>query len=213
LTKDAEEPPPFDCHSPLMSLPHALGTTPDTIPADIPYLEAPPERRTLWRERLGCAHRLRVGLAWSGSTEHENDRHRSLPLRELEALLAVPAEFQSVQMQYRPDDLAWLERSPVVIRHECELQDFADTAALLSELDLLISVDTSVAHLAGALGRPVWLMIPHSPDFRWLLDRSDSPWYPTATLLRQPQPAHWAPVIAAVAERLCNQVSGRGDSV
>jgi hypothetical protein len=194
--------PPFEVHCPLMSLPLAFGTRVDTIPGRVPYLAALPERLLKWRTRLPYAATPRIGLVWSGSSLHPNDRDRSLALERLGALLDVPGvSFVSLQRDYRDHDrAALLHRS--IERIDDALADFADTAAAIEQCDLVISVDTSVAHLAGALGKPFWLLLPFVPDWRWLLGRADSPWYPTARLFRQPRLGDWESVIADVARAL-----------
>jgi ADP-heptose:LPS heptosyltransferase len=186
-----------------MSLALALGSTLDTIPADIPYLFAPADRLAKWRDRLGEARSLRVGIAWAGSAAHRNDRNRSIALQRLAALLSTPGiEFVSIQSEITPADAAMLRRHADMVHIGSDLRDFADTAAVISLLDLIVSVDTSVVHLAGALGKPVWVLLPFAPDFRWLLDREDSPWYPTARLFRQPRFGDWDSVLARVRHEL-----------
>lgn len=197
-----QEIPRFDVQCPMMSLPLAFGTGLDTIPAEVPYLHADPERQRRWRERLGAKTSPRVGLVWSGSEEHGNDRNRSIGLETLRPLFDLPIEFHSLQKEYRQADRELLGRLPQIRDHHRELEDLSDTAALIGELDLVISVDTSVAHLAGALGGKVWVLLPFVPDFRWLLDRSDSPWYPTATLFRQRRAGDWDDVIRQVRGEL-----------
>jgi hypothetical protein len=183
-----------------MSLPLVFGTTLETIPAQVPCLSADAAKVAEWRERLGPARGRRIGLAWSGNPEHKNDRNRSIPLETLAPLLKVEAEFIGVQKEVRPSDQAALEAHGIKHYGE-ELQDFEDTAALLMNMDLVITVDTAIAHLAGALGRPVWILLPYAPDWRWLLGREDSPWYPTARLFRQPALGDWAvPVQRIIAE-------------
>ncbi len=201
--------PDFDLQCPMLSLPLACGTTLATIPADIPYLAPPPERVAAWRRRLGRrprhrhGQRRRIGVAWSGSPLHSNDRHRSMPLARLELLLnRSDCELHVAQTQIRPADRAVLDGLPRVIDHSAALADFADTAALLSLMDLVISVDTSVAHLAGALARPTWVLLPFSAEWRWLIARADSPWYPTMRLFREPAPGDWDAVLAAVMRAL-----------
>jgi tetratricopeptide (TPR) repeat protein len=200
--------PPFDLQCPLLSLPLAFGTRLETIPAPIPYLSVPEDRREPWAARLGPRQRPRIGLAWSGAPNHLADRERSLPLRLLAPLLQLDAEFHSLQKLIRAEDEPALAGLPQLVRHEAELRDFADTAALTAAMDLVITVDTSVAHLAGALGKPLWLLLQHAPDFRWMLQRPDSPWYPTARLFRQDHPGDWEAVIAAVAAQLADGFQG-----
>ena len=203
--------PSFDLHVPTCSLPLAFGTRLDTIPADIPYLPAPPQSRVqAWEkrleDRLGPRRRFRVGLVWSGRPTHVNDHNRSIPLAMLSRILDVDAAFVSLQKDPRPSDKAALDRTGIVDLTS-DLTDFAETAALVSCLDLVISVDTSVVHLAGALGRPVWTLLPHVPDWRWLLDRDDSPWYPTMRLFRQTVSRDWADVIDRVRAELVGLVA------
>jgi ADP-heptose:LPS heptosyltransferase len=177
--------PPFDTYCPMLSLPLAFGTRLETIPAEIPYLPQPAAAAVqAWDERLAPRDRLRVGLVWAGNPNHAQDLKRSIPLRLLSRILDVDVTFVSLQKDPRADDKSILEKTDIVDL-TAQLSDFNETAALLCCLDLVITVDTSVAHLAGALGRSVWLLLPYAPDYRWLLDRDDSPWYPTLRLFRQ----------------------------
>jgi tetratricopeptide (TPR) repeat protein len=195
--------PNFDLHCPLMSLPLALGTTLDCIPAEVPYLNVPADRLARWCDRLGDKRCLRVGIAWAGSALHKNDHQRSIALERFAALLATPdIEFVSLQKEMVAADASALSGRANVIQIGDELDDFADTAAVISLMDLVITADTSIAHLAGALARPVWVLVPFAPDFRWLLNREDSPWYPTARLFRQPRPGDWKSVIGRVQDDL-----------
>jgi tetratricopeptide (TPR) repeat protein len=193
--------PPFDYQCPLMSLPAALHTTLATIPA-APYLVADPVQAEAWRDRLGTRSRPRVGLAWSGNSSHVNDRKRSIALAQVVPLVSGKLHFISLQKEVRVSDQATLDQHPEIFDPRDQLGDFADMAALISELDLVITVDTAVAHLAGALGKPVWLLLPAIPDWRWLLERDDSPWYASARLFRQPAPLDWDSVIAHVSQAL-----------
>lgn len=192
----------FDAHTALMSLPLALKTRLDTVPSDVPYLKVPEAARSAWDGRLGPSSRRRVGLSWSGNPEHRNDKNRSIPFAALQPLLDADVEFHSLQKDYRPADLEALKADGRVQDHSSELESFADTAALIDRMDLVIAVDTSTAHLAGALGKPLTVMLPFSPDFRWGLGRPDTPWYPTARLLRQARAGDWGPVIAEAAAAL-----------
>ena len=202
---DGDRPvPQFDLHCPLMSLPLAFKTRIDVIPAQVPYLSADAVRRQRWRERLGNKRRPRIGLVWSGNPRHRNDQQRSLPLHLLAPLLTLDFEFHALYSTVREEDRTALERWPQLIRHEHDLADFADTAALIAELDRVISADTAVAHLAGAMGAPVWILLPFVPDFRWLTGRSDSPWYPTARLFRQHRRGDWPGVVEEVRRALLN---------
>jgi Tfp pilus assembly protein PilF len=202
--------PGHAAHCRLSSVPHLVHTTLDTIPADVPYLHADPARIGVWRRRLDAMlphGARRIGLAWSGRPTHPNDRRRSIPLARL-APLAAPggASFVSLQKPMPPADLPAVAQLPGLADLSAELADFGETAALIANLDLVITVDTAIAHLAGAMARPVWIMLPKASDWRWLVDRSDSPWYPTARLFRQITPGAWDPVIAAIAAALAQDV-------
>ncbi len=200
---EGEPLPAFDVQCPLMSLPLALQTTLASIPDEVPYLAAPEPARMVWRARLGAGTRRRIGLAWSGSAGHTSAmRQRSLPFHELRPLLAVEADFCSVQKEYREGDLALLAADGRIRDFSAQLADFADTAGLIAQLDLVISVDTAVAHLAGAMGKPVWLLLPFVADYRWMRARADSPWYPTLRLFRQQAFGDWAAVIGEVSAAL-----------
>ena len=204
------ELPAFDMYCPIGSLPLAFATKLETIPAEVPYLPAPDAARVqAWQARLGSRDRLRVGLVWSGNPDHKNDHNRSVPLGILSELFDLDAAFVSLQKDPSADDRALLSRSEV-IDLTAELGDFAETSALMSCLDLVISVDTSVAHLAGALGRPVWTLLPFTPDYRWMLERDDSPWYPTMRLFRQDARRSYAEVIARVRGELEAMIAARG---
>ncbi|WP_448562212.1 tetratricopeptide repeat protein [Trichothermofontia sp.] len=193
----------FDICAPLLSLPRLLGTTLETIPATVPYLHAPPDSPLQLKAPRGT--RLKVGLVWAGSPEHPNDAQRSCGLRVLWPLLALAdIAFYSLQVGAPALELAEL---PEVYRARVtdlspQLTDFWETAAAIKQLDLVITVDTSVAHLAGALAKPVWVLLSYLPDWRWLIDREDSPWYPTARLFRQPHPGNWEQVITQVSVAL-----------
>jgi len=197
--------PHFDCHCPLLSLPLALGTQLASIPAQPSYLNADPAKIAAWGTRLHRPGKILVGLAWSGNPAHAGDRHRSIPLAQLAPLFSAPGsagvQFVSVQNEVRDADRAALAQFGI-IDLAAELHDLADTAAVLASVDRVISVDTVAVHLAGAMGRPTTLMLPYRPDFRWLLERADSPWYPTLRLIRQPQRGDWSQAIAQVAAAL-----------
>jgi len=196
--------PDFDFHCPLLSLPLAFGTQVHNIPQG-PYLWAPSEHVHKWRGRLLHLKRPAVGLVWSGGATHGNDRNRSIPLKRLSPLFREEnIGLVSLQRELRNEDAGILDCHPQIQMLGGELMDFCDTAAVISLLDLVITVDTSVAHLAGALGAPTWILVPAVPDFRWMLERTDSPWYPTARLFRQPSPGDWDSVI----EHLCAELRG-----
>jgi tetratricopeptide (TPR) repeat protein len=203
LTKGPGQPlPQFDFYCPITSLPLAFGTRVDTIPAYDSYLTVEPARLRAWRERLGPSDKLRVGVVWSGNAKHVNDANRSLPLQELAGLFELDAEFHCLQKEFRRGDFHRLRSYSNVRTWDALLGDFMDTAALASAMDVIVSVDTSVAHLAAAIGKPTWVLLPFVPDFRWLLDRGDSPWYPSVRLFRQPTGKDWTTVIAAVRDTL-----------
>ena len=190
--------PNFDMHCPLLSLPLALATRLNTVPASVPYLKASPHHVNRWASRLGPRNKPRIGLVWSGEQTHANDLNRSFPLTLLLPLLDLDALFVSLQKDLRPDDANILVSRSDLRHFGDDLKSFADTAALLASLDLVVSIDTSVVHLAGALAKPIWVMLPFTPDWRWLLDRTDSPWYPTARLFRQDESGAWPAVIEHV---------------
>ncbi|MBP2232621.1 Flp pilus assembly protein TadD [Azospirillum agricola] len=201
---------PFTRHVPLMSLPERFGTRLETIPDTTPYLFAEPTRKALWARRLDAAAGLRrkVGIAWKGRPLHARDRERSIPAAVLAPLLTV-ADTQFFAVQKHESGTA--DTPTGVIPLDGLLHDFSETAAVVANLDLVITVDTSVAHLAGAMGVPVWVMLPFSPDWRWLLDRDDSPWYPTMTLFRQRRAGDWDGVVAEIAH--CLSDTGRHTSI
>lgn len=269
LVEQGQALPDFDCHCPLLSLPLALGTTLDTIPADVPYLFADPQRSAVWRERIAAAMHerhadgdLRVGLVWAGGHRphvpelRKNDARRSMSLEQLHALFDVdgvqyfslqigPAAAQLDALRLRntrdhdvhdadihdanvrdgdirdartgnagkqettPHDRGIASRGPRIIDMTEAITDFADTADLIDNLDLVISVDTSTAHLAGAMGKPVWIFNRFDTCWRWLLDRTDSPWYPSARLFRQPSLGQWDIVVDDVCHALETEVARR----
>jgi hypothetical protein len=193
--------PKHDLHCPLISLPLVFGTRVDSIPADIPYLFADPEKRRLWQKRLGTKRRPRVGLAWSGSTLNRNNHNRLIPLGTMESLWPIDVEYHALQKMIGPEEKKLLTRHGIAF-HDDVLENFSDTAALIAEMDLVVSVDTSVAHAAGALGKPLWVLLPFAPDYRWMREREDSPWYPTARLLRQSGSGDWTNVVARLEKDL-----------
>lgn len=202
--------PSFDYHCPLLSLPGAFGTRIETIPADIPYCFAPPERAAKWRRDLGPKTGTRVGFMSAGNAANWRARRRNLPLQALLELTALQdIEFVCLEQDLDNDTARALAEQGHARLLGPALEDFADTAGLIANLDLVVSVDTSVAHLAGAMGKPLWLLLPFSAEWRWLKDREDSPWYPTARLFRQSALGDWPPVIARVTEALRGR-RGRG---
>jgi ADP-heptose:LPS heptosyltransferase len=198
--------PDFDVHCPLLSLPLAFGTRLETIPSATPYLRAPFQASENWQSRLGPKARPRIGLVWSGQSTHKNDQNRSISLRSLIPLLDISATFVSLQKEVHANETALLRQRSNLLHFGEELKTFSDTAALMTNLDLIVSVDTSAAHLAGALAKPFWVLLPFIPDWRWLLDREDSPWYPTARLFRQDETRKWDTVLAHVHAALCKLV-------
>ena len=213
LVQRGDALPAFDFYCPLMSLPLAFETTLSNIPANIPYLTANPEKSSFWKERLGRKNKRRVGLVWSGGVKLSHrewmdiNERRNIPLIKLAPLKNADVEFYSLQKGQQAElELVELMRDnwegPHVIDFTSELIDFSDTAALIDNLDLVISVDTSVVHLAGALGKPTWVLNRFDTDWRWLLDRTDSPWYPSVKLYRQERSGNWDDVIQRVKEDL-----------
>lgn len=198
----AGEPlPPFDYHCPLLSLPLAFHTELANVPSQTPYLFADPAKMAHWKQRLSQYRQPVIGIIWSGNVRHGNDRNRSIPLNQLASWFSAKATFVSLQNEIRETDRYAFERLGLV-DFSRDLHDFSDTAALSACVDQVIAVDTSGAHLAGALGKPTTLLLPHNPDFRWLLARTDTPWYPTMRLVRQTVAGDWRGVIAQVAASL-----------
>jgi len=197
--------PAFDYHIPLLSLPYALGAREADLALPVPHLAADPALAAQWRARLPDTRRPRIGIAWSGSRTHLNDAHRSIPLPALQALFDLPADFVSLQHDVRERDAACraaLTERGVLHDAPGRFASFADTAALVDALDLVVSVDTAVAHLAATLGRPTWILLPHTPDWRWQLGRDDSPWYPNVRLFRQAARGDWRAALDALRDAL-----------
>ncbi|WP_244947994.1 glycosyltransferase family 9 protein [Azospirillum baldaniorum] len=213
---DWEEAPPFAAHAALSSLPGLFGTRPDSVPPPLPGLRAEPERVQRWTERLdGLLPRgyRRVGLVWAGRPTHGNDRNRSLPLARLAPFFTLEkTALVSLQKGPAQAEAARYYGTAPLVDLGPELESFADTMAVLGQLDHVVCVDTAVAHLAGAMGHPTAVLLPYAPDWRWLLGRSGTPWYPTVTLHRQPAPGRWEEAIrgavAAVTGRSI-RASGR----
>jgi hypothetical protein len=195
-------PPAFDAHCEMMSLPMAMGLKLTDLPGPIPYLSADPQRLAKWRERLAGLPRPLVALVWAGRPTHANDRNRSLALAELAPLALPGTTFISIQKGPAAGQAADPPPGMSLVPLSDEIDDFEDTAAILSIADLLISVDSSPVHLAGALGRPAWVMLPFVPEWRWLLERDDTPWYPSLRLFRQTSRADWASVTGVIASEL-----------
>jgi tetratricopeptide (TPR) repeat protein len=208
-------PPHYDVYALLLSLPKLLGTTLDTIPTDIPYLFPDPELVERWRKELSGIEGFKVGIVWQGNTMHKMDNMRSVPLTQFDALAKIPGvQLVSLQLGEGSEQLAALDgRFPVIdLGSRFDPESMADAAAAMKNLDLVITVDTAIGHLAGALGVPVWVALSFSPDWRWMLHRTDSPWYPTLRLFRQTQPANFTEVFERIAEQLAKEVSRGGTS-
>ncbi|WP_083896894.1 tetratricopeptide repeat protein [Azospirillum sp. B506] len=223
LAPTGEPLPDFDVQIPVMSLPALFGTRLETVPSRVPYLSAEPELVAHWGERLtapaqggagggaggGGGGGLKVGIVWAGSPTHGNDRNRSIGLAPFARLAAIPG-VTLVSIQKGPTE-GQAENPPggfPLLNLSPEIKDFADTAAIMANLDLVVCVDTSVAHLAGALGVPVWVLVPFAPDWRWMLDRDDSPWYPTMRLFRQSRPQHWDDTLDSLERALRKRAAG-----
>ncbi|HEY9078851.1 tetratricopeptide repeat protein [Magnetovibrio sp.] len=196
-----EDLPPFEVQCPFLSLPGLLSPEADLIPAEVPYLGVADDEAAAWRTRLHDSTGLKVGLVWAGSPHHTNDRERSIALQTLSPLSDVKG-CTFVNLQIGPSAEQLQQASWPIIDLTYDIKDYADTAALVSQLDLVITVDTSVAHVAGALAKPVWVLLPHAPDWRWQIERTDSPWYPTMTLYRQPKRRDWISVLERVERDL-----------
>ena len=199
-----ERLPEYDCHCPILSLPGMFGTELATIPSEVPYISASPAQLSRWKERLsGDGSRLKVGLSWAGRPTHKKDHYRSVSLKQLSPLSGVEGvTFYSLQKGEASLESLNPPSGMRLVDYTLELGDFSDTAGLIGNLDLVISVDTAVVHLAGAMGKRVWTLLPYAPDWRWLMGREDSPWYPTMRLFRQPFPGDWQAVIAQVSASL-----------
>jgi len=206
LVSKGELLPRFDYQCPLMSLPLAFKTDLGDIPSTHSYLSSDPAKTARWSAKLGNKTKPRIGLVWSGSSTHHNDHNRSMLLADLMRQLPLGYEYVSLQKDIRDTDRSELDGRENLLHFEHDLNDFADTAALCSLMDLVVSVDTSVAHLSGALGKPTWVLLPYTPDWRWMLGRNDSPWYPTLALYRQVVAGNWDDVLNRVATDLSNRL-------
>ena len=203
--------PPFDYYIPVMGLPRVFGTDLDSVPAEVPYLRIDPVRAERWAKRLGNEHgRMKVGVVWAGRASHERDAYRSIKLRALLPICDVEGvEIYSLQKGEGAAQLRELESRPPIVDLQEELTDFAETAAAIGQLDLVVSVDTSVAHLAGALGKPLWVLLPQPAEWRWLERGEESPWYPAARLFRQRGSGDWDELVARVKTGLADMVERR----
>ena len=210
--------PPFDLHCPLLSLPLAFGTVLESIPAAVPYIAPPHDPAASSSDRLAQTRadgRPRVGLVWSGERAHDNDLNRSIRLETLSPLLDLPhTQFVSLQHDLRDKDAPFLHARADIVQIGHKFSDFADTAAAIAQLDAVIAVDTAVAHLVGAMGKPLFLLLPFAADFRWLRERGDSPWYPTARLFRQRRFGDWSGAVEALCRELrCASFSPKAQSL
>ena len=200
----------YDVQIPLLSLPHRFGTSVQTIPADIPYLSVPKDAQRKESLPASDGSVLKVGIVWTGRPTHADNLYRSVPFKELAALFDVDGvDFHSLQVGVGVDEIEAATARPNVFSHASDLKDFADTAALISELDLVVTVDTAVCHLAGALGKNVWTLIPYGGEWRWLRGREDTPWYPSMKLVRQRVLGDWGMVLDRVREGLVGIVDQR----
>jgi hypothetical protein len=199
IVSRGEPLPDFDIHCPLLSLPLAFGTRLESIPSTTPYLQAPTHALQHWEKSLGPPDRLRIGICWAGNANFRGDLNRSIGLSPMLPLLEnADVQFFSIQKDLRAGDAEILQTKSQITHLGKQIETFSDTAAIISLMDLVISSDTSIVHLAGALGKPVWILLQYVPDWRWLLGREDSPWYPTARLFRQDATRQWDNVIARV---------------
>ena len=205
--------PTHEAYVLLSSLPQIFQTELHNIPVPVPYLRARPDRVEHWRVRLNSAlpqGRLRVGIAWAGRPTHPNNARRTMKLEQLDPILRnADVDFVTLQKPFPEEDRAYAATRPNLLDISGELESFAETGAVISALDMIISVDTAIVHLAGALGRTAWVLLPEPADWRWLLDREDTAWYSTLRLFRQARPTEWAPVMARVAESLAHEVARR----
>jgi len=193
----------FQYHCPLISLPLSFQTTINNIPNKTPYLFTPKEKKNYWEKKLGKKRKKRIGIM---HTTHLNDKNRSLKLNQLDKLLKLPFDFHSLQISFTDEDKKYLLKSNIAL-YESEIEDFEDAAGLIDQMDLIITVDQTVAHLCGALGAKTWVMLPFIPDFRWLLRRTDSPWYPSVKLYRQSSQGNWMSVIEKIKKDLLTEFS------
>jgi tetratricopeptide (TPR) repeat protein len=206
VIKEGDPLPTFDMVCPVMSLPLALKTSLETIPASTPYLIVSDAKKQYWQAKLGQKTKPRIGIVWSGSMTNQIDNilcaRRNIPLAQLKPLFDLPFEFHVLQKDIRPEDQSTLDSLTHLHCHQEELKDFSDTAAIIQEMDLVISVCTSVAHLSGALGHKTWVLLPYSADYRWMTNDKDSPWYPSIELIRSEKIGDWSDVIQQTTQKL-----------
>jgi tetratricopeptide (TPR) repeat protein len=206
VERESNSLPDFDAHCPLLSLPYVFKTTLQTIPNKNRYLRADSTKISFWQKKLGPTDKRRIGVVWAGSPGHNNDMNRSIGLNQFKELFTSHHEWHSLQVEYREGDLSTLEMYQNVYSYHDQLNDFSDTAALIEMMDLIITVDTSVAHLAGAMGKNVWILLPYAPDYRWTLKQTDCPWYSSAKLFRQKQAGDWGGVINDISKKLMEKL-------
>lgn len=209
IRQDGRPLPHFDVYCPMLSLPAVFKTLTDTVPASLPYLTIHERHSQPWQQLLGPTRRLRIGLNWCGDADNKYDKLRSIPLYLMAPLLQMEVEWHSMQKEFRREDHIMLKRFPMLECHHPALTDFTQTAGLIMQMDLVITVDTAVAHLAAALGKPVWLLLPNQTHFRWLQLREDSPWYPGMRLFRQGVAEPWENVIDQVHQAITNLLAKR----
>jgi len=209
IRQDGRPLPHFDVYCPMLSLPAVFKTLIDTVPANLPYLAIHERHSQPWQQLLGPTRRLRIGLNWCGDVDNKYDKLRSIPLYLMAPLLQMEVEWHSMQKEFRREDHIMLKRFPMLECHHPALTDFTQTAGLIMQMDLVITVDTAVAHLAAALGKPVWLLLPHQAHFRWLQQREDSPWYPGMRLFRQSAAEPWENVIDQVHQAITDLLAKR----
>jgi tetratricopeptide (TPR) repeat protein len=208
ITADGFKPPAYDWQAPLLSLPGIMGTTLENIPSGGAYLNSEPALTAVWRDRLAAYPGFKVGVVWRGNPTHRNDRNRSMSPGQFSEFIGLEGlAVISLQKDATPDEINALGLTGAFYNAGPQLEDFADTAALIANLDLVITVDTSVCHLAGAIGAPVWTLIPFASDWRWLRGREDSSWYPSMRLFRQPEAGDWQSVAARVREALASIIA------
>lgn len=207
IIEEGEAIPHYDCRAPFMSLPHVFSTTLEAIPAKIPYLSADPAMAAHWQERLSGLAGKKIGIVWRGNPGHTNDHNRSMPVEQMAKIFAgLQVALVVLQKDAAAAELDVLKRDHQVVNAGLDLKDFADSAALVKNLDLVVTVDTAVCHLAGALGAKTWTLLAYGPDWRWMLGRADTPWYPTMALFRQRGVDDWASVVRDAAMRLAEEI-------
>jgi len=202
--------PEFDVHAPLLSLPGIFKTTLATIPSDVGYIHVDQALVESWKNKLSTFKKYKVGLCWQGNKNHKNDRARSIQLEQFKPLFEMDnIDFFSLQKGFGDEQIKQYQLSNEIHDFTADIVSFSDTAALIEDLDLIIGVDTATTHLAGALGNSVWMLLPFNPDWRWMLDRADSPWYPSMQLFRQKSIGDWQPVVEKITQQLEELIASR----